>query len=94
LIAGGQDEPNSGDPPMPRTILSILVLGLVAGCAAAAEKETAKLSLACQMSRCDCASDVMAIFDTEPVQWKSDGTASCREGYHLRRLSPALSNPT
>ena len=79
---------------MPRAILSLLVLGLVAGCAAAAEKENTKLSLACQMSRCDCASDVLALFNSEPVQWKPDGTASCREGYHLRRLSKALSNPT
>jgi hypothetical protein len=79
---------------MQRAILSILVLGLVAGCAAEAEKEATKLSLACQMSRCDCASDVMALFDTEPVQWKSDGRASCPEGYHLRRLSPALANPS
>jgi hypothetical protein len=47
LIAGDRDELNSGDPPMPRATLSLLVLGLVAGCAAAAEKENAKLSLAC-----------------------------------------------
>jgi hypothetical protein len=94
LIAGDRDELNSGDPPMPRATLSLLVLGLVAGCAAAAEKENAKLSLACQMSRCECAHDVMALFDTQPVQWKPDGSASCPEGYHLRRLSPAVSNPT
>lgn len=74
---------------MQRVILSPLILGLVAGCAGAVEKEATKLSFACQVSRCDCASNVMTLFDSQPVQWKSDGSAYCPEGYHLRRLEPA-----
>jgi len=78
---------------MQRAILSIFLLGFAAGCAAQVEKETAKMSYACQVSRCDCASNVLTLFDSQPVQWKSDGTASCPDGYHLRRLSPAVAKP-
>lgn len=78
---------------MQRAILSVLVLGIVGGCAAAVEKEATKLSLACQVSRCDCASNVMTLFDSQPAQWKSDGSAYCPEGYHLRRLEPAPAKP-
>jgi len=78
---------------MQRTILPILILGLVAGCGAAAEKEATKLSFACQVSKCDCVSNVLAFFDTQSVQWKSDGSAYCPEGYHLRRLAPAPPKP-
>jgi hypothetical protein len=93
LIADRQDEPNSGEPPMQRAILSALILGLVAGCAAEAEKESTKMSFACQVSKCDCASNVMTLFDSQPVQWKADGTAYCPEDYHLRRLAPAPAKP-
>jgi hypothetical protein len=78
---------------MRRAVLLTLVLGLVAACAAAAEKEAAKLSLACQVSKCDCASNFMTLFDSQPVQWKADGSAYCPEDYHLRRLEPAPANP-
>jgi len=78
---------------MRRAILSILVFGFMAGCAAQVEKETAKLSIACEVSRCDCASDILTLFVSQPVQWKSDGSASCPDGYHLRRLSPAPTKP-
>jgi hypothetical protein len=80
-------------PPMQRAILSTFILGLVAGCAAAAEKEATKLSFACQVSKCDCASNIMTLFDSQPVLWKSDGAAYCPEGYHLRRLAPAPAKP-
>ncbi len=78
---------------MQRAIMSALILGLVAGCAAEAEKEATKLSFACQVSKCDCASNVMTLFDSQPAQWKSDGSAYCPEGYHLRRLAPAPAKP-
>ena len=78
---------------MRRAIFSILILGLITGCAGEAEKEATTLSLACEMSKCDCVSDVLAFFDTEPVQWKPDGKAYCPKGYHLRRLAPAPTNP-
>jgi hypothetical protein len=88
-----KDKPTSGEPPMQRAILSTLILGLLSGCAAAIEKETAKLSLACEVSKCDCASNFMTLFDSQPVQWKPDGTAYCPEDYHLRRLTPAPAKP-
>ena len=78
---------------MHRAIMSVLILGVIAGCAAEVEKEAAKLSFACQVSKCDCASNVMPLFDTQPVQWNSDGSAYCPEGYHLRRLAPAPAKP-
>ena len=78
---------------MQRAILSTFILGLVAGCGAAAEKEATKLSFACQVSKCDCASNIMTLFDSQPVLWKADGSAYCSEGYHLRRLAPAPAKP-
>jgi len=78
---------------MQRALLPALILGLVAGCAAEAEKEANTLSVACEMAKCDCVSDVLIFFDTQPVQWKSDGKAYCPKDYHLRRLSPAPTNP-
>lgn len=78
---------------MQRAILSTLILGLVAGCAAEVEKEATRLSLACETSKCDCASDVMTLFDSQPVQWRADGSAYCPADYHLRRLAPAPAKP-
>jgi len=78
---------------MQRVILSTFILGLVAGCGAAAEKEATKLSFACQVSKCDCASNIMTLFDSQPVLWKTDGSAYCPEGYHLRRLEQAPAKP-
>jgi hypothetical protein len=74
---------------MQRTVLSAIVIGILAGCTAAAEREAEQLSLACQLQRCDCVSNSFVFFETEDVLWKQDGTAYCREGYHLRRLEPA-----
>jgi len=73
---------------MQRAVLSAIVIGVLAGCTGAAEKEAAQLSLACQMQRCDCISNTFLFVDSEPVLWKLDGTAYCRDGYHLRRLEP------
>jgi hypothetical protein len=77
---------------MQRAILSVILIGVLAGCTAAAEKESERLSLACQFARCDCVSNAVLFFDSEPVIWQQDGSASCREDYHLRRLGPT--NPT
>lgn len=74
-------------------LLSAIVLGLLAGCAGAAEREGARLSLACQLSKCDCVSNSFTVFDSEPVQWQPDGSASCRDGYHLRRLEAPPAKP-
>lgn len=78
---------------MQRAVLSAIVVGVLSGCTAAAEKEAEKLSFACQLSRCDCVSNSFLFFDSEPVLWKQDGTAYCREDYHLRRLEEAPPKP-
>lgn len=70
-----------------------IAIGLLAGCAGAAEKEAARLALACQLSKCDCVSNSFTVFDSEPVLWKPDGSASCPEGYHLRRLEAPPAKP-
>jgi hypothetical protein len=78
---------------MQRTVLSALVIGILGGCTAAGEKEAERLSLACEFARCDCVSSTLLFFDSEPVVWKPDGSASCREGYNLRRLEEPPSKP-
>jgi len=47
------------------------------------------------LARCRSATVLrtMTLFDSQPVQWKSDGSAYCPEGYHLRRLAPAPVKP-
>jgi hypothetical protein len=76
-----------------QVVLSVVAAGLMAGCSAAAEKEAERLSLACEFTRCDCVSNSLLILDSEPVIWQPDGSASCREGYHLRRLERGPSKP-
>lgn len=78
---------------MQRAILTALVLGLLAGCAEQAERENARLSLACELAKCDCVSNTLTFFDSRPVQWNADGSAACPEGYHLRRLSEPPKQP-
>ena len=78
---------------MQRAVLSSIVIGILGGCTAAAEKEAERLSLACQLSRCDCVSGAFVFVNSEPVVWKPDGSASCREGYYLRRLEQAPKKP-
>jgi len=69
---------------MQRAILSTLILD---SWPAALPKPKRKRQnvVRCQVSKCDCASNFMTLFDSQPVQWKSDGTAYCPEDYHLRR---------
>lgn len=73
---------------MGRTLALLVLGGLLAGCSAAADREAERLSLACQVSKCDCISNALTFFDEEPIRWNKDGTAYCPEGYHLRRLEP------
>jgi hypothetical protein len=44
------------------------------------------LSLACEMHKCDCASDSSSFAAGVPVLWQLDGSAYCPKGYHLRML--------
>ena len=69
-----------------------LQLGLLAGllalsaCAGDSSMSQQDLSLACEMHKCDCASDNSTFDPGVAVQWQLDGSASCKKGYHLRML--------
>jgi hypothetical protein len=69
-----------------------LQLGLLGGllalsaCAGDSSMSQQDLSLACEMHKCDCASDSSSFDPGVPVQWQLDGSASCKKGYHLRML--------
>jgi hypothetical protein len=69
--------------------LQFVLLGALlalSACAGDSSMTQQDLSLACEMHKCDCASD-SSTFDTGiPVQWQLDGSASCKKGYHLRML--------
>jgi len=65
-----------------------LLGGLLAlsACAGDSSMSQQDLSLACEMHKCDCASDSSSFDPGIPVQWQLDGSASCMKGYHLRML--------
>ena len=65
-----------------------LLGGLLAlsACAGDSSMTQQDLSLACEMHKCDCASDSSTFDPGIPVQWQLDGSASCKKGYHLRML--------
>jgi len=58
----------------------------LAACAGDSSMTQQDLSLACEMHKCDCASDSSTFDPGTPVQWQLDGSASCKKGYHLRML--------
>jgi hypothetical protein len=68
-----------------RTALLAGLLAL-AGCAGGDSRSQQDLSLACEMRKCDCASDTNSFEAGIPVQWQLDGAAFCKKGYHLRIL--------
>jgi hypothetical protein len=53
-------------------------------------EDQSRLALACETVRCDCEppKKVMTFSTppTQPVQWRSEGTAYCPEGFLLTRL--------
>ena len=65
-----------------------LLGGLLAlsACAGDSSMTQQDLSLACEMHKCDCASDSSTFDPGTPVQWQLDGSDSCKKGYHLRML--------
>ena len=65
-------------------VVTALASGLLAGCVT---EQNERLSMACQVSKCDCVSSTLVFFGSKPVEWLSDGRASCPEGYNLRKLS-------
>jgi len=78
---------------MGRAILLGLTLCLLSGCADQYAKEAAKLSQACQVTKCDCASNFMTLFGgTESLAyfWKNVATmtlASGRQGKKTRAIA-------
>jgi hypothetical protein len=82
-----------GDMKLNLIILSLAGAVLLAGCGIhllPAPEDQSRLALACETTRCDCEppKEIMA-FSTppsEPVQWRPEGTAFCREGLLLTRL--------
>jgi len=69
-----------------------LAVGLVlAGCSWVNPpiENQARLALACETVRCECrlpqSRFVFSKAPPEPIVWRSDGSASCREGYLLSR---------
>jgi hypothetical protein len=74
---------------MPRLPLSLLpMLVLLAACAGA--EEDGNMAIACQLQKCECAADGLLGIDTTPIVWLADGSASCPEGYRLRKLQISL----
>ena len=50
--------------------------------------EPADLPVACETATCDCASDSGFTAKPPPMQWKTDGSAYCPQGYHLHMPPP------
>ena len=67
-------------------LLSIFIFAALLGACADASKQE-NLQQVCQFKKCDCVrGDVFAV-ETQPVKWLQDGTATCPEGFHLRKAS-------
>jgi hypothetical protein len=52
------------------------------------DPDQAQLALACETSHCDCRPPKklsLRAQPSEPVQWRSDGSAFCRPGWLLNR---------
>jgi hypothetical protein len=65
-----------------------LLLGLAMGIAGCSQTGLSQqdLSLACELHKCDCASDASTFDPGKPLQWQQDGSAYCPKDYHLRML--------
>ena len=74
-------------------LLCLLGALAVAGCSLweAPASEPANLSLACEMTKCECRppTSVWSFSDTpgKPVAWRSDGSAYCPAGLALSRVA-------
>jgi hypothetical protein len=61
-----------------------LLVALIGACAAPNQDE--KLSQYCQLQKCDCVPEGLFLFESKPVVWQKDGSASCEEGFRLHKL--------
>jgi hypothetical protein len=85
---------------MRRLVFALVALSPLAGCGTSGPSgssdtpspDQANLALACEVARCECRPPTSALSFTtvrpDPVQWRPDGTAYCREGYQLSRVQP------
>ncbi len=67
-------------------ILLAMVLTLLAACAER-EESNVDLTLACQLTKCVCAGADRLFLEKdepEPVLWKDNGDAYCRDGLELK----------
>ena len=68
----------------------LAALVLVLSACAMGSGNPADLPVACETNTCDCANDNGFTAKPPPMQWKTDGTAFCPQGYHLH-MPPAPS---
>ena len=68
--------------------LCLTALGLLGASCSLGGGEPKNLPVACETADCDCAKDDGYVAKPPAVQWKTDGTASCPEGYHLHMAPP------
>jgi hypothetical protein len=61
----------------------LLCLAAVALSACGQQGQSANLAIVCETENCSCHKDSGFTKKPPPVQWKTDGTAYCPEGYSL-----------
>lgn len=72
---------------MGRRFFDWLPLGLMAvalaACGGGQQGGSTNLAIVCETENCSCHSDSGFTKKPPPIQWKTDGTATCPEGYSL-----------
>lgn len=68
--------------------LSCLPAILLAGCGLGQGGQSVDLAVACETEDCSCTADGGFSKKKPPIQWKTDGTAYCPEGYSLYQNPP------
>jgi hypothetical protein len=71
--------------------LAFAVPLVVAGCIPKPViEDQARLSSACQVTKCQCMGEKTSVFTTPKpgtIRWRLDGSAYCEEGFHLERVT-------
>jgi hypothetical protein len=73
-----------------RRLAGLALPVLLAACTSP-QSDNKNLSLACEVSKCDCIEDGVFGKNAQPPSWKPDGTAFCPVNFHLRALETAPS---